>query len=224
MGGVLNSSHLAGPYAWNYGDFLMTGGAGCNNFRPGEHCPGQTDSEYRTQFSVYVIAASPLIIGTDIRNMTPIMKSAFLNTELLAINQDYQAPAGDLVGSLACSTRKSSLVSTTTAADDAASVSSSSSCGPFITRMQRMADSNAVAGHNILVWARHNSDDSVALGVTNIDDVAHNVDVPLTILGFDARTTIKVRDVWRQMDRASVTGSINVVLGHHDTAVFRLSK
>ena len=70
----INVSHLAGPFNWNYGDFLMTGGAGCNVFKAGDHCPGQTDAEYRTQFSVYVIAASPLIIGTDIRNMTQIMK------------------------------------------------------------------------------------------------------------------------------------------------------
>ena len=101
----IGTSHLAGPYNWNYGDFLvsdavrfgcrvlavlmrllrilcqrqMTGGAGCGQFHAGDHCPGQTDAEYRTQFSVYVLVASPLIIGTDIRNMTKIMKDALLN-------------------------------------------------------------------------------------------------------------------------------------------------
>ena len=45
----------------------------------------------------YAIVASPLVVGTDIRNMTPIMKAGLLNEELIAINQDHTAPAGDLV-------------------------------------------------------------------------------------------------------------------------------
>ena len=59
----------------------MTGGAGCGQFHAGDHCPGQTDAEYRTQFSVYVLVASPLIVGTDVRNMTKIMRDALLNKE-----------------------------------------------------------------------------------------------------------------------------------------------
>lgn len=38
------------------------------------HCPGQTDLEYQTEFSIWVITASPLIVASDIRNMTDIMK------------------------------------------------------------------------------------------------------------------------------------------------------
>ena len=33
-----------GPHNWNYGDFLMTGGAGCGRFQAGDHCPGQNDA------------------------------------------------------------------------------------------------------------------------------------------------------------------------------------
>ena len=42
-----------------------------------EHCPGQTDTEYRTEFSMWSIAASSLIVATDIRNMTDIMKEVW---------------------------------------------------------------------------------------------------------------------------------------------------
>ena len=53
-----------------------------------EHCPGQTDAEYRTEFSMWSIAASSLIVATDIRNMTDIMKevereSVDINTTIL---------------------------------------------------------------------------------------------------------------------------------------------
>jgi hypothetical protein len=36
-----------------------------------------------------------MMVGTDIRAMTPVMKQCLLNDELLAINQDYLAPPGD---------------------------------------------------------------------------------------------------------------------------------
>lgn len=47
---------------------------GCPNGSKLEHCPGQTDAEYRTEFSIWSITASNLLVATDIRNMTDIMK------------------------------------------------------------------------------------------------------------------------------------------------------
>ena len=38
---------------------------------------------------------SPLMVGTDIRLMTPIMQELLLNKELIAINQDTTYPPGD---------------------------------------------------------------------------------------------------------------------------------
>jgi len=77
----------------------MTGGEGCADYDPmlPEHCPGQTDNEYRTEFSLYAVVGSPMMIGTDIRNMTSIMSETMLNKEVLAINQDYLAAPGDQV-------------------------------------------------------------------------------------------------------------------------------
>ena len=64
------------------------------------HCPGQNLYEYRTQFSVYAVAASPLIVSTDIRNMTSIMKQILLNKKVIAVNQQT-TPPGDVVGEIA---------------------------------------------------------------------------------------------------------------------------
>jgi len=86
----------AGPKnGWNDPDFLETGGeGGCG--RP--HCPGQTDTEYRTVFSIWCIAAAPLIVATDVRNMSAIMTEILLNKELIAVNQDKLAIGGDVIG------------------------------------------------------------------------------------------------------------------------------
>eukprot|EP00937_MAST-01D_sp_MAST-1D-sp2_P000224 g224.t1 len=90
------------PHAWNYGDFLMTGGPGCD-VNASWHCPRSSDDEYRTAFATWAIAASPLIVATDIRNMTAVMKQCLLNKEAIEINQDYKMPAGKLVGKWGCS-------------------------------------------------------------------------------------------------------------------------
>ena len=52
----------------------MTGGQGCKDHTSMVHCPGQTDEEYKTEFTMWSIIGSPLIVSTDVRNMTDIMK------------------------------------------------------------------------------------------------------------------------------------------------------
>ncbi|XP_065190875.1 uncharacterized protein LOC135821804 [Sycon ciliatum] len=95
----------AGPGGWNDLDFLMTGGQGCGIFfnEPGKHCPGMTDTEYKTEFIMWCIMASPLLVATDIRNMTDVMKATLLNKELIAVNQDKLGVGGDKVGNWNCS-------------------------------------------------------------------------------------------------------------------------
>lgn len=66
------------------------------------HCPGQTDTEYKTEFSMWAITSSPLIFATDVRNFTNIMKQVLLNTDIISVNQDYNAPAGKRVLTYDC--------------------------------------------------------------------------------------------------------------------------
>ncbi len=51
---------------------------------------GCTDEEYRTHFSLWAIMNSPLMIGCDIRRMTPATKEILTNKEIIAINQDIE--------------------------------------------------------------------------------------------------------------------------------------
>eukprot|EP00729_Bicosta_minor_P015301 gene15301-16152_t len=107
---VKGKGSWSGPYGYAYLDMMMTGGQGCEsqgtggkgesghwNWTVPEHCPGMTDAQYRTEASLYVIVSSPMMIGTDLRLMTPIMKELLLNEEAIAINQDYMATPGDAV-------------------------------------------------------------------------------------------------------------------------------
>eukprot|EP01119_Soliformovum_irregulare_P010620 TRINITY_DN2622_c0_g1_i1.p1 TRINITY_DN2622_c0_g1~~TRINITY_DN2622_c0_g1_i1.p1 ORF type:complete len:412 (-),score=92.41 TRINITY_DN2622_c0_g1_i1:141-1376(-) len=93
----------AGPGGWNDLDFLMTGGEGCTSDY-NKICPGQTWEEYRTEFSMWVIMSSPLIVATDIRPpaMTEKKKEILFNKEMIAVNQDPLGKAGGRVALFNC--------------------------------------------------------------------------------------------------------------------------
>lgn len=49
---------------------------------------GMSTTEYITYFSLWSISKSPLIIGGDVTNMSQEILNIYLNTEVIAINQD----------------------------------------------------------------------------------------------------------------------------------------
>lgn len=49
---------------------------------------GCSDIQYRTHFSLWAFLASPLMIGCDIRDMTPATLSTLTNRDIIAIDQD----------------------------------------------------------------------------------------------------------------------------------------
>jgi alpha-galactosidase len=66
----------ASPGHWNDPDLLEIGNG------------GMTDTEYRTQFSLWAIMASPLLISTDLRKVGPQALDILGNREVIAIDQD----------------------------------------------------------------------------------------------------------------------------------------
>lgn len=81
--GIINAIDLnmryvnyAKPGAWNDPDMFVIGNGGC------------TVEEYRTQFSMWCMMASPLIAGNDLRNMDETIRQILTNKELIAVNQD----------------------------------------------------------------------------------------------------------------------------------------
>jgi alpha-galactosidase len=49
---------------------------------------GCTDAEYRTHFALWCLLASPLMIGCDVRSMTPFVKGLLTTKGAIAVNQD----------------------------------------------------------------------------------------------------------------------------------------
>lgn len=66
----------AGPGGWNDADMMLVG------------IPGLSEEEWRTHFTLWAISASPIILGNDLRNMSPAVKSILANRAVIAVNQD----------------------------------------------------------------------------------------------------------------------------------------
>ena len=69
----------ASPGGWNDPDMLEVGNR------------GMTETEYRSQFSLWAIMAAPLIAGNDLRTMDAITKGILTHPEIIMVDQD---PAG----------------------------------------------------------------------------------------------------------------------------------
>jgi len=82
---LVNKSSYAGPGGWNDPDFLMTDGG------------GQTPTEYYTEFSFWSLWSAPLVVATDVREMTPLKQAILFNAEVIAVNKDQLGRPGDYV-------------------------------------------------------------------------------------------------------------------------------
>jgi len=66
----------AGPGGWNDPDMLEVGNG------------GMSDDEYRTHMTLWAIEAAPLMLGNDIRTMSPATIALLENRNVIAIDQD----------------------------------------------------------------------------------------------------------------------------------------
>jgi alpha-galactosidase len=85
----------AGPDHWNDPDMLVVGMGG-KGYASSQG--GMTEIEYRTHFALWCMLAAPLMIGCDVRNMTPATKQLLTHKGLIAINQDPMGRQGWRVG------------------------------------------------------------------------------------------------------------------------------
>lgn len=79
-------------FGWPDPDFIYTGGQGCapkgQHSAPGVRCPGQTETEYVSEYSIWAIAGGQMVLATDPRNMTAFMRGVLLNKEVIAVFKD----------------------------------------------------------------------------------------------------------------------------------------
>jgi len=81
----LDNFCMSGANCYNDIDMLTVGMYGRGNVALGKAC---TDEEYMTQFALWCMLGAPLMLGGDVRAMSPYCESLALNKGLLRIDQD----------------------------------------------------------------------------------------------------------------------------------------
>ncbi|ADU14234.1 glycoside hydrolase family 27 protein [Asticcacaulis excentricus] len=71
-----------GPNGWNDPDMLEVGNG------------GMTTDEYKTHMSLWALMAAPLLLGNDVRSMTPETAAILSNRDVIAIDQDIAGVQG----------------------------------------------------------------------------------------------------------------------------------
>ncbi|WTP20352.1 NPCBM/NEW2 domain-containing protein [Streptomyces sp. NBC_00203] len=91
MIGIAHQNQPLAPYAkpggWNDPDMLEVGNG------------GMTDTEYRTHFSLWAQMAAPLLIGSDLRNVSSATLDILRNSDVIAVDQDTLGRQGTVVSS-----------------------------------------------------------------------------------------------------------------------------
>ncbi|MBN2088946.1 glycoside hydrolase family 27 protein, partial [candidate division KSB1 bacterium] len=73
---MMRVAHTAGPGCWADADMLMVG------------VGDQTMDEWKTQFAMWCLLPSPLMIPSDLRSTPQEILDIYLNKEMIAVNQD----------------------------------------------------------------------------------------------------------------------------------------
>lgn len=178
-------------------DFLMTGGAGCDEDVPGKRCPGQTPAEYRTEVTLWTVAAAQMLVSTDLRNMSALQEELLLNPEVIGVSQDPMFVAGGIV------------------AANPGCASGGMTTDPAV--LARTGDDMPLCQ----VWARPLVTKATAVALFNADDSTHTVRASLKDVGISA-SSCAVRDLWKRQDLGRAD-SVSASLTAHDSALFTFS-
>jgi len=88
---ALNIGAFHGPHGWNDPDMLQIGNgprSGQSEHEPVDVQRPLTEAESRTHFGFWCLLAAPLLVGTDLRELSPTEQEILTNEHLIAIDQD----------------------------------------------------------------------------------------------------------------------------------------
>lgn len=223
------------------------------NWEVATHCPGQTDNEYRTEMTMYTITSSPLMIGTDVRLMTPIMNELLLNEEAIAINQDYEGVSGDAV--LACTDPTAPPVCTIEMEEQKSHTHDCVEGRTYgcVNGTQKMWASNGCRGVFTCngktgiecdapgntrrgecdcedgaadyqeVWVRHLTDGDLAVAIPNWLNETAELTFCLDALKWAHGESAYARNIWEKKDLGVFSTNFTATLEAHDSLLLRIS-
>ncbi len=145
---------------------------------------GMTEDEYKMHFSYWALLNSPLIIGCDIRSMSPETKAILMNKEVIAINQDaYCQP-------FIVSNTKKWEINEARASNE-----------PFYKNYPT----------DQVIFAKYLNDGDIAIGIFNFSETGMAGSVYFDLLGMPVESVkqLEITDLWTGEKEISKNGTVN---------------
>lgn len=228
------------PYAWNDLDMLETG-----NYDQAAHANNKegnmTATEYRTEYTMWAISASPLVVTTPIMNCTvkPVgtcdsvaLKSQHSHAKCEegvsfgCADGGLMWTSGGCRGEFTCNGDEDVVCDIDGGGNNTCACKADTSCVAWISDLQRSILFNEeviainqdltpqgrpVVDEDLTVWARTLSDGSVAVALYNEKDDAVQIGFNSSAIGLGDKTKFTVRDLWEKKDLGTFDGDFPAV-------------
>ena len=210
------------PYAWNDLDMLETGNGG---WAKGSN---QSAVEYRTEFSMWAILASPLVVTTPLYRLTGC-ESPLCNGRCQDCRpQDKNQPKGHCLGPVPVGNRnKCPAKCKANLTNDQASILLNQDV--IAINQDITPQGRPVTPGDSRVWSRSLSDGSTAFALYNVQDTPLTISTaPIkaackpVIRGAKVAAACRVRDLWAQLDYMDTTLPPTAHLAPHATELYRI--
>ena len=174
--------------------------------------PGLTHDEAVAHMSMFVMAATPLLTCTDVRNMSSDIKAILTNPEVLAVHKDPLARMATRVD---------------VGGTHELHVSDLCSAG-FPACQEGPTDPGTKypckeCRSNWSVWEKPLHDNSSAVMVLNRGTMALNISIDATDLADSTQGTWSARDLWSHSDLGVFSGALVVNVPAHGVRMLRMS-
>jgi alpha-galactosidase len=97
----LTFDNLSKPGSWNDNDMLTVGCSDHHVNEPWTPCINnknpKTATDGRSEFTLFAVQASPLLLGNDVRHMSAATRATVSNREVIAVNQDPLGHRGEML-------------------------------------------------------------------------------------------------------------------------------
>lgn len=177
--------------------------------------PGLSHNETVAHMTMWIMAASPLLTCTDVRNMTAETKAILTNPEVLAVHKDPLARMATRID----------------VGGGTHELHSSNLCAADFPACQEHPGDTGYPGHqcrecrsNWSVFEKPLHDNSSAVMVLNRGDSPLEVGIQLMDLGDSMYETYEARDLWERSDVGVFTAVMNVVVPAHGVRFLRMRR
>jgi alpha-galactosidase len=165
-----------------------------------------TLAEQRSHFTLWSLIKAPLLLGNDLRNISPEVIEIISNKEVIALNQDPLGVQGYKRTSHSVVINDKDI--------------------HYIRTIGPNSNDNIdpdIDDETVEVWAGDLHGGDVAIVLLNRSSQPQQITANFEEFGMTTTSSAKIRDLWAHLDLGIYNGSVSATVGSHDVVALRLT-